>query len=124
VGMKQRIDIARAFVADPAFLLLDEPFGSLDAQTKLVLQEELMKIWREQPKSVVYVTHDIQEAILLGDRVLVMSGRPASILEEIPVPLPRPRDMLSSDEKTVKSIQWHIWNLIKTEVRKSLSLAE
>jgi len=124
VGMKQRIDIARAFVADPAFLLLDEPFGSLDAQTKLVLQEELMKFWREQPKSVVYVTHDIQEAILLGDRVLVMSGRPASILEEIPVPLPRPRDMLSSDEKTVKSIQWHIWNLIKTEVRKSLSLAE
>jgi len=124
VGMRQRVAIARAFVADPEILLLDEPFGSLDAQTRLVLQEEILRVWRDHRKLVVHVTHDIEEAILLSDRVLVMSGRPGTILEEIPVPLPRPRDLYSLDRPGVSALKWHVWNLLKSEVRTSLGVAE
>jgi NitT/TauT family transport system ATP-binding protein len=122
VGMRQRVGIARAFVADRQMLLMDEPFGSLDAQIKLVLQEELLRIWKDYQKAVVYVTHDIEEAVLLGDRVLVMSGRPGRILEEIPIPLGRPRDLVDRDQPAVKEIQWHIWKLLEGEVRTSLGL--
>jgi NitT/TauT family transport system ATP-binding protein len=120
VGMSQRVGIARAFVADAQILLMDEPFGSLDTQTRLVLQEELVRIWKEYQKLVVYVTHDIEEAILLGDRVCVMSGRPGRIREEIPVPLGRPRDLSARDNPEVMSIKWHIWEMLEDEVRKSL----
>jgi NitT/TauT family transport system ATP-binding protein len=120
VGMRQRVGIARAFVADTPILLMDEPFGSLDAQTRRVLQEELLKLWKEHRKLVVYVTHDIEEAVLLGDRVLVMTGRPGSIREEIPVPLARPRDLSASEQPEVKEIKWHIWKMLEDEVRKSL----
>ncbi|MDH4209054.1 MAG: ABC transporter ATP-binding protein [Anaerolineae bacterium] len=122
VGMSQRVGIARAFVADAQILLMDEPFGSLDTQTRLVLQEELVRIWKEYQKLVVYVTHDIEEAILLGDRVCVMSGRPGRIREEIPVPLGRPRDLLARDNPEVMSIKWHIWEMLEDEVRKSLCI--
>ncbi|MBC8446034.1 MAG: ABC transporter ATP-binding protein [Chloroflexi bacterium] len=120
VGMSQRVGIARAFVADAPILLMDEPFGSLDAQTKLVLREELLRLWKDDQKLVVYVTHDIEEAVLLGDRVLVMTGRPGSIREEIPIPLPRPRDLSASEQPEVKEIKWHIWKMLEEEVRKSL----
>jgi NitT/TauT family transport system ATP-binding protein len=120
VGMRQRVGIARAFVADPQILLMDEPFSSLDAQTRLVLQEELLRIWRDHKKLVVYVTHDIEEAVLLGDRVLVMTGRPGSIREEIPIPLPRPRALSAREQPEVMEIKWHIWNMLEDEVRKSL----
>jgi len=123
VGMRQRVAIARAFVANPEILLLDEPFGSLDAQTRLVLQEEILRIWRDHRKLVVHVTHDIEEAILLSDRVLVMSGRPGTILEEIPIPLPRPRDLLSLDRPEVGALKWRVWNLLKAEVRTSLGVS-
>jgi NitT/TauT family transport system ATP-binding protein len=123
VGMRQRVGIARAFVADPQMLLMDEPFGSLDAQTKLVLQEELLRIWKDYQNSVVYVTHDIEEAVLLGDRVLVMSGRPSRILEEIPIPLGRPRNLLDTERAEVKDIKWHIWKRLESDVRKSLGIA-
>ncbi len=120
VGMRQRVGIARAFVADAPILLMDEPFGSLDAQTRLVLQEELLRIWRDHQKLVVYVTHDIEEAVLLGDRVLVMTGRPGRIREEILIPLPRPRDLSAREQPEVMEIKWHIWEMLEEGVRTSL----
>jgi NitT/TauT family transport system ATP-binding protein len=127
IGMRQRVGIARAFVADPQMLLMDESFGSLDAQTKLVLEEELLRVWSEHRKSVVYVTHDIEEAVLLGDRVLVMTGRPGRIREEIVIPIGRPRDLSSGERADVQAdvteIKWHIWKMLKEEVRESLSVS-
>lgn len=120
VGMRQRVGIARAFVSDSPILLMDEPFGSLDAQTKLILQEDLLRIWKERQKSVVYVTHDIEEAICLGDRVLVMSGRPGRIREDIQIPLPRPRDVQAASGQEATEIKWHIWKVLKEEVEQSL----
>jgi NitT/TauT family transport system ATP-binding protein len=117
VGMQQRTAIARAFVSDPHILLMDEPFSAIDAQTRVVLQEELLRIWREYMKTVVYVTHDIEEAILLSDRVMVMSGRPGRIREEIPIPLERPRDLMGRDTGTLQEIKWHIWNMLEQEIR-------
>lgn len=120
-GMRQRVGIARAWLSDAHMLLMDEPFGALDAQTRLLLQEELLRLWKAQRKTVLYVTHDIEEAILLGDRVLVMSGRPGRILEDISIPLERPRRLLgagSSDtEATVTELRWHIWSKLKAEAR-------
>jgi len=120
VGMRQRVGISRAFVADAPILLMDEPFGSLDAQTRQVLQEELLRLWKDDQKLVVYVTHDIEEAVLLGDRVLVMTGRPGSIREDIPIPLPRPRDLSPREQPEVTEIKWHIWKMLEEEVRESL----
>lgn len=121
VGMRQRVGIARAFVADVPLLLMDEPLGSLDAQTKLVLQEELLRIWRDDQKLVVYVTHDIEEAVHLADRVLVMTGRPGTVRERIPIPFERPRD-LSPGQPDVTRIAHHIWGLLEDEVRRGLSI--
>ena len=123
VGMRQRVGIARAFVADVPILLMDEPFGALDAQTKMVLQEELLRIWLEDRKLVVYVTHDIEEAIHLGDRVLVMTGRPGRILEDIRVDMSRPRD-LRPGQPRVAEMALHVWHLLEDEVRRSLSIRE
>jgi len=120
VGMRQRVGIARAFVADAQILLMDEPFGSLDAQTRLVLQEELLRIWKDHQKLVIYVTHDIEEAVLLGDRVLVMTGRPGRIRQEIQIPLGRPRNLSAREQPEVMEIKWHIWEMLEEEVRKSL----
>lgn len=122
VGMRQRGAIARSFVADPDILLMDEPFSSLDAQTKIIMQEELLRIWRDHRKTVIYVTHDIEEAILLSDRVLVMTGRPGTIREEIPIPLDRPRDMFCKENTVVRNIKWHIWKMLEQEVRGSLRI--
>ncbi len=91
-GMRQRVGIARAFAANPEVLLMDEPFAALDAQMKAVLQEELIALWSAQARTVVYVTHDIDEAIFMADRVLVLSGQPGRIVMELPVPFRRPRD--------------------------------
>jgi NitT/TauT family transport system ATP-binding protein len=121
-GMRQRVALARAFVTDPEILLLDEPFAALDAQTRRVLQDELMRIWRDHRKTVVHVTHDIEEAILLGDRVLLMSGRPGRILEDHRVPLPRPRRPGLVHGPEVAEIRAHIWAFLEREVRGSLGL--
>ncbi len=120
VGMRQRVSLARAFVMDPDVLLMDEPFASLDALTKVVLQEELLRIWKDHKKQVIYVTHDIEEALLLGDRVLVMSGRPGSIRDDIKVLLPRPRDLQDRSHPEIVSHKEHIWAILEEEVRKSI----
>lgn len=119
-GMRQRVAIARAFLADPLILLMDEPLGSLDAQIKLLLQEELLQIWKENQKTIIYVTHDIEEAILLADRVLVMTGRPGRIRQEIQIPMKRPRDLTVQDHPNVIEIKWRIWKMLEDEVRQVL----
>ncbi len=120
VGMRQRANIARALASNPQILLMDEPFGSLDAQTKLVLQEELLRIWKEHKTLVVYVTHDIREAVSLGDRVLVMSGHPGRIRQEIPVPLGRPRHPANVDQPELMHLVEQIWQILQEEVRRTL----
>ena len=95
-GMKQRVSIARALAVEPKFLLMDEPFGALDAQTRSVMQEELLRIWKLYRKTVIFVTHSIEEAIYLSDRIVVMTARPGRIKTIIEVPDERPRDMTSA----------------------------
>ncbi|MFO7718181.1 MAG: ABC transporter ATP-binding protein [Thermodesulfobacteriota bacterium] len=103
-GMQQRVAIARVLANQPQMLLMDEPFGALDAQTRLLLQELLLDVWREEQSTVLFITHDIDEAILLADTVYIMSRRPGAIKEQIPIPLPRPRD----HEATVSPEFMHI----------------
>ena len=124
VGMRQRVGIARAFVTDPQLLLMDEPLGSLDAQTRLLLQEELLRLWTRSRSSVVYVTHDIEEAVLLGDRVLVLTGRPGRIQGEITVPLGRPRTLEYVANPDVTAIKWKVWKMLEQDARRSLGMSE
>jgi NitT/TauT family transport system ATP-binding protein len=121
-GMRQRVAILRAFLTDPDILLMDEPFGALDSQTRLLMQEELLRIWKEHQKTVVYITHDIQEAILLGDRVVVMTGRPGRIKADIPITIPRPRNVKDTDRPDVVDIHWKIWKMIEDDVRNELRI--
>ncbi len=121
-GMRQRVAILRAFLTDPQLLLMDEPFGSLDSQTRLIMQEELLRIWKETRKTVLYVTHDIEEAILLGDRVLIMSGRPGRFQADIPIHFSRPRHTSLRDQTDFINIRRQIWNMIESEVRLELGM--
>jgi NitT/TauT family transport system ATP-binding protein len=118
-GMAQRASLARLLAADPQVLLMDEPFGSLDSQTRIDMQEQLLQIWEHSQKTVLFVTHDIDEALLLSDRVLLMSGRPGRILETFNVPFTRPRvaELVYSPE--VLELRNRIFGLIRQEQRKS-----
>ena len=121
-GMKQRVGLARAFVQDPEVLLMDEPFAALDAQTRLIMQEELLRIWQEHRKTVVYITHSIEEAVLLGDRVMVMTGRPGRVRQEVSVDLGRPRDLTTRINPRFVGLCQEIWALIQEEVQMSLGV--
>jgi len=121
-GMRQRGAIARALLTRPQILLMDEPFSALDAQSKLVLQDEIQRLWGEHRQTVVYVTHDIEEAVILGDRVLVMSGRPGQVVQDLTVDLARPRDLRDRSSEEVKTKTWSIWKAIEGQVRRNLHL--
>jgi NitT/TauT family transport system ATP-binding protein len=94
-GMRQRVGIARALSTDPKLMLMDEPFGALDAQTRLVMQQELLRVWQASPRTIVFITHGIDEAVFLADRIVVMTPRPGRVRRVFNIDLPRPRDPLS-----------------------------
>jgi NitT/TauT family transport system ATP-binding protein len=111
VGMRQRLGIGRAVVMDAPLLLMDEPFGALDAQTRRRMQDELLGLWAADRRTVVFITHDIDEAVLLGDRVVVMSDRPGRILADLALPLPRSRD-LRRDHALAAELTDQVWRLL------------
>jgi NitT/TauT family transport system ATP-binding protein len=119
-GMKQRVSIARALANDPEVLLMDEPLGALDAQTRAVMQEELLRIWEETRKTVVYITHSIEEAILLGDRVVIMTAHPGTFKQEFHIELPRPRTIETTSTPEFAALTGDIWQALKDEVQRAL----
>ncbi|MBI4841845.1 MAG: ABC transporter ATP-binding protein [candidate division NC10 bacterium] len=118
-GMKQRVAIARALANNPAVLLLDEPFGALDAQTRALMQELLTQVWEELHKTILFVTHDVEEAIFLSDRVFVMTARPGRVKAEIPIPLERPRSYEVKATETFLTLKKQALRLIREEAIKA-----
>src|SRR5580698_7673436 len=112
-GMQQRVNLARALASDPEVLLMDEPFAALDAQTREFMQSELLKIWSEARKTVVFITHQINEAVYLADRVVVMSPRPGRIKDVFKVPFARPRDLHLKRDPQFLEIEEAIWQLVE-----------
>ncbi len=115
-GMRQRVNLARALAIDPAILLMDEPFASLDAQTREIMQRELLKIWSQQRKTVLFITHQIDEAIYLADRVLVFSYRPGRLSADIRIPFARPRELRLKRDPEFLGYVDKVWGLIEDEV--------
>lgn len=120
-GMKQRVSIARALANDPQVLLMDEPLGALDAQTRAVLQEELTRLWEETRKTVLYVTHSIDEAVFLGDRVVIMTAHPGTVKTVIDVDLPRPRDLDVMATAAFAALTGAVWDALRDEVRRAMA---
>jgi NitT/TauT family transport system ATP-binding protein len=118
-GMQQRTGLARALAVEPDVLLMDEPFASIDAQTREILQFELLRIWESRPTSMVFVTHSIEEAVLMGDRVVVLHGRPSSVEEVIDVGLPRPRTRETLATPRFAEVREHVWSELMQEARQA-----
>lgn len=114
-GMKQRVAIARAYAANPSVLLMDEPFGALDAQTRTQLQEELIQTWEKEQKTCFFITHDVDEAILLGQKVIIMSARPGRIKEIVDIDLPYPRNQETKMLPAFNEVKNHIWSQVYKE---------
>src|SRR5690606_4023090 len=114
-GMRQRVGLARALAVKPSVLLMDEPFGALDEQTKWIMQEELLRIWEEEPKTVIFVTHSIDEAILLADRVAVTASRPGRIAHIEKVTLPRPRTRAAESLPELARLRESLWRELKEQ---------
>jgi NitT/TauT family transport system ATP-binding protein len=119
-GMRQRVNLARALAIDPQILVMDEPFSALDAQTREIMQTELMRIWEKGRKTVLFVTHQIDEAVFLSDRVLVLARRPGRVQETVEIALPRPRPL--AVKRTAEFVAYvdRIWRLIEDDVRASV----
>ena len=118
-GMLQRVNLARAFVNDPAVLLMDEPLGALDEQTKMLVQADLLKLWESARKTVLFITHSLDEAIVLGDRVAVMSKRPGVFKTIVPIDLKRPRDALElRNDRRFMSLRRTLWEALRSEVSR------
>ncbi len=120
-GMQQRVNLARALVMDPEVLLMDEPFAALDAQTREGMQEELLRIWLQAKKTVLFITHQIDEAIYLSDRVVVFSGRPGRVKEIIEVGMERPRRLTVKREARFHAIEDRIWGLIEEDLKSRIA---
>jgi NitT/TauT family transport system ATP-binding protein len=118
--MKQRVSIARAFANNPEILLMDEPLGALDAQTRAVLQEELIHLWEDLRKTVVYITHSIEEAVLLGDRVVLMTAHPGTNKSEFAVPFSRPRSFALTSAPEFAKLTYAIWEDLQGEVQRTM----
>jgi sulfonate transport system ATP-binding protein len=122
-GMRQRANIVRTLAYEPEVILMDEPFGPLDAQTRLILQNQLLELWHEERKTIIFITHDLGEAVALADRVVVMSARPGRIKMIAPVPIPRPRDLfeIHADERFRETYRT-LWASLEEEVKKGAAL--
>ncbi|MGI6226226.1 MAG: ABC transporter ATP-binding protein [Peptococcales bacterium] len=121
-GMKQRVAIARALANDPEILLMDEPFGALDAQTRAIMQEVLLNAWQESKKTILFVTHDVEEAIFLGDTIYVMTARPGRLKKKIPVPLERPRVFEMKNSPIFLEKKQELLALIRKESLKAINM--
>jgi NitT/TauT family transport system ATP-binding protein len=118
-GMQQRCGLARALAVEPTVLLMDEPFAAVDAQTREILQFELMRIWETRPTTMIFVTHSIEEAVLMGDRVFVLKGRPSNVHKVVPVDLPRPRTRETLREARFAELREIVWNTLMAEAREA-----
>jgi NitT/TauT family transport system ATP-binding protein len=118
-GMQQRCGLARALAVEPNVLLMDEPFAAVDAQTREILQFELLRIWDERPTAMVFITHSIEEAVLLGHRVIVLKGRPSSIHETITIDLPTPRTRDTLREPRFAELRERVWGTLMREAREA-----
>ena len=118
--MKQRVSIARAFANDPEILLMDEPLGALDAQTRAILQGELIRLWEDSRKTVVYITHSIEESVLLGDRIVLMTAHPGTYKTEFSVPFTRPRSFELTSTPEFARLSYAIWQELEVEVKRTM----
>lgn len=118
-GMQQRVNLGRALITDPSILLMDEPFANLDAQTRVFMQQEVLRIWRETRKTIIFVTHQIDEAVFLSDSLIVLSRRPAKAISKINVDLPRPRNLELRFTEAFTKYTNQVWEIIKVEAEKA-----
>ncbi|HLI22473.1 MAG TPA: ABC transporter ATP-binding protein [Stellaceae bacterium] len=123
-GMQQRCGLARALAIEPTVLLMDEPFAAVDAQTREILQFELLRIWQKQPTTMLFVTHSIEEAVLMGDRVVVLKGRPSRVDQDIAIDLPRPRSRDTLSLPRFSELREQVWSNLMSEARRAEFVVE